>query len=149
MVSIKKKKFNFSSLPKSCKVDFGENRRCLIVVLGCSVPLVRDTVLSAKIYSIKLLCLPSLNVLGALAASATVGITDLEDGTDGATVFSGRTLHADIVLSAVVRVSVSAERSHGSQQFAGSRTVESVCYFCGRVGKKRGKKTSLINLLLH
>lgn len=134
-----KRKFNFSSLPKMKlrKVNFGENRRCLIVVLGYSVPLVRDIILSAKIYLIKLLCLPSLNVLGALAASATVGIANLEDGTNGATVFSGRTLQTDVVLSAVVRVSVSAERSHGSQQFASGWTVESVRYFCGRGRKKK------------
>jgi len=75
------------------------------------------------------MCSPSGNVLGVLAVSAAVGIADLENGTDRTTVFSGRTFQTDVVFPAVVWMSVSAERSHGSQYIAGGRAVESVCYF--------------------
>lgn len=60
------------------------------------------------------MCSPSGDVLGVFAVSGTVGIADLENCADRATVFSGRALHTDQVLPTVVRMSVPAERSHRS-----------------------------------
>lgn len=69
--------------------------------------------------------LPSGNVLGILAVAWAVRVSDLEDCSDWASIFAGDAFKADVVLSAVLWVSVSRERS-GVGDFSGSWACESV-----------------------
>lgn len=53
--------------------------------------------------------LPSGNILGILAVAGTLTISDLEDGSDGASVLAGHSLQADVVLAAVIGMGVTGE----------------------------------------
>lgn len=83
-----------------------------------------------RIVYLKGICSPSRNVLGILAGAATVGVTDLEDGPDRAAVFSGDTLETYVVLSAILRMGVSAEAAGCAAHFARGRTRETVGDLC-------------------
>lgn len=58
--------------------------------------------------------LPSFDFLGIGAETADVVDSDLENGAEWATVFAGVAVHADVVLTAVVGVSVTAEGTGGN-----------------------------------
>lgn len=75
-------------------------------------------------------CLPSGNVLGVLAGTATVGIADLEDGADGTAVFPGDSLETYVVFSAVLRMGVSAEAAGCTAHFTRGRTRETSGDLC-------------------
>lgn len=77
-------------------------------------------------------CSPSGNVLGILASAATVGVADLEDGADRAAVFPGNALEAYVVLSAILRMGVSAEAAGCTTHFARGRTRETSGDLCNK-----------------
>lgn len=72
--------------------------------------------------------LPSGNIFGVFAVAGAIGITDLEHGSDGASVFAGDSLQADIVLAAVFRVGVTAEGA-SVRHLTRSGATETVRYF--------------------
>lgn len=71
---------------------------------------------------------PSGNIFGVFAVASAVRVSDLEDGSDGASVLAGNSLQADVVLAAVLRVGVTAERSSVGH-FSGGGARETVRYF--------------------
>jgi len=75
-------------------------------------------------------CSPSGNILGIFTSTATVGVADLEDGADRAAVFPGDALQANVVLSAILRMGVSAEAAGCAAHFACSRTRETSGDLC-------------------
>lgn len=74
--------------------------------------------------------LPSGNILRVFTVASAVGVSDLEDCSDGATVLPSDPLEADVVLAAILGVSVAAERA-GAGHLARSGAGETVCYFWG------------------
>lgn len=83
---------------------------------------------------------PSGNVLGILAGAATVGVADLEDGADRATVLPGDALETYVILSAVLRMGVSAEAAGCAAHFAGGRTRETTGNLCALIGIRRERE---------
>lgn len=83
-------------------------------------------------YLKKILCSPSGNVLGILAGAATVGVADLEDGADRTTVLPGDTLETYVVLSAILRMGVSAKAAGCAAHFARGRTRETSGDLCAK-----------------
>ena len=73
--------------------------------------------------------LPSLDVFWVFAVAGTVGVTDLEHGTDGAAVLPGDSFQADVVFAAVVWVGVAGEGA-GVAHFSGGGAGEASSYFC-------------------
>lgn len=71
---------------------------------------------------------PSGNIFGVLAVASAVRVSDLEDGSDGASVLAGHSLKADVVLAAVLRVGVAAEGASVGH-FTGGGARETVRYF--------------------
>uniref|UniRef100_A0A8D8C2G2 (northern house mosquito) hypothetical protein n=1 Tax=Culex pipiens TaxID=7175 RepID=A0A8D8C2G2_CULPI len=67
------------------------------------------------------------NILGIFAVSGSVSVSDLEHGSDRASVLAGHSLQADVVLTAVLGVGMSRERS-GVGDFSGSGAGKSVGY---------------------
>lgn len=57
----------------------------------------------------KFICLPSGNVFGVFAVTSTVSITNLENSTDWATVFTSYTLETDVVFTAIFGVGMTTE----------------------------------------
>lgn len=76
---------------------------------------------------------PSGNIGGVLASSATVGVADLEDGTDRATVLPGSALDADVVFSAVLGVSVPGEATGCAAHLTGRWACESIGDLCENI----------------
>lgn len=74
--------------------------------------------------------LPSRDVLGVFAGTAAIGVADLEDSSDRATVFPSDTFQTYVILSAVLRMGVSAEAAGCSAHFARGRTRETSCDLC-------------------
>ncbi len=72
--------------------------------------------------------LPSFDFLGISAETADVIETDLEDGSEWASVFAGVSGHADVVFTAIIGVSVTAESTGGN--IASLGTTESASDFC-------------------
>lgn len=72
--------------------------------------------------------LPSGNIFRVFAVASAVSIADLEDGSDGAAVLAGDTLEADVVLAAVLGVSVTAEGASVGH-LTRSGATETVRYF--------------------
>lgn len=73
---------------------------------------------------------PSGNIFRVFAVACAVSITDLEDGSDGASVLAGDSLQADVVFAAVLRVGVTAEGTSVGY-LTGSRASKTVRYFWG------------------
>lgn len=71
---------------------------------------------------------PSGNIFGVLAVAGAVSITDLEHGTDGASVLAGDSLQTDVVFTAVLGVGVTAEGS-SVRHLTGGGARETVRYF--------------------
>lgn len=74
--------------------------------------------------------LPSGNIFGILASAAAIGIADLENCANRATVFPGDALKAYVVLSAILRMGVSAEAAGCAAHFSRSRTRETSGDLC-------------------
>lgn len=72
--------------------------------------------------------LPAGNIFGVFAVACAVSISNLEDGANGATIFTGYTLETDVVFTAVLRVGMSAEGT-SVRHLAGRRAGETVRYF--------------------
>ncbi|KYN03173.1 hypothetical protein ALC62_06040 [Cyphomyrmex costatus] len=66
--------------------------------------------------------LPSGNILGILASATAIGVADLENCANRTTVFPGDALKAYVVLSAILRMGVSAEAAGCATHFSRSRT---------------------------
>ena len=77
---------------------------------------------------IPVVVLASGNVFRVFAVAGAVSITDLEHGTNGATVLAGDSLQADVVFTAVFRVGVTAEGASVGH-LTGSGASETVRYF--------------------
>lgn len=72
--------------------------------------------------------LPSGDIFGVFAVACAVSISDLEDGANGATVFTGYTLKTDVVFTAVFGMSMSAKGA-SIRHLAGRRAGETPRYF--------------------
>lgn len=72
--------------------------------------------------------LASGNVFGVFAVTSAVGVSDLENGSDGATVLAGNALETDVIFTAIFGMSVTAERASVGD-LTGGWAAESVCYF--------------------
>ncbi|KYN18312.1 hypothetical protein ALC57_09419, partial [Trachymyrmex cornetzi] len=90
-------------------------------VYSCTI---EDIAISGQLHYVYKLRLysPSGNILGVLASAAAVGIADLENCANRATVFPGDALKAYVVLSAILRMGVSAEAAGCAAHFSRSRT---------------------------
>lgn len=73
--------------------------------------------------------LPAGNILGILAVARAITIADLENCTNGATIFTGHTLQADVVLAAILGMCVTREGA-GIGQLTGSGTGEAIGNLC-------------------
>lgn len=71
---------------------------------------------------------PSGNIFRVFAVACAVSVSDLEHGSDGASVLAGNSLQTDVVLAAVFRVGVTAERASVGH-LTGSGASETVRYF--------------------
>ena len=93
---------------------------------------------------------PSGDIFWVFTRSTSVSITDFENGTNRTSVFSGNTFQADIVLSAIIRMSVSWEASGSSTYFSSSWAGKSSSNLCTIFidSLKLSKNTSFQNLEL-
>lgn len=78
--------------------------------------------------------LASGNIFWVFAVSGTVGVSDLEDGSDRASVLAGYTLQADVVLAAIIRMSVTGERSRVRDLTGGWASESSGNFFVSALG---------------
>lgn len=77
---------------------------------------------------ITVVVLASGHIFGIFAVARAVRITNLEDGTDWASVLAGDSLHTDVIFAAVFGVGVTTEGT-SMGHFTGSRARETVRYF--------------------
>lgn len=73
--------------------------------------------------------LPAGNILGILAVASAITVADLENCTNGATIFTGHALQADVVLAAVLGMCVTREGA-GIGQLTGSGTGKAIGNLC-------------------
>jgi len=71
---------------------------------------------------------PSSNFLGISAETADIVIADLEDGAERATVLAGVVVQTDVILAAIIGMSVTAERTSGN--ITNIRALESASDLC-------------------
>lgn len=74
------------------------------------------------------MCLPSGNVFGVFAVTSTVSITNFENSTDWATVFTSYSLETDIVFTAIFGVGMTTEWTSVCN-LTRVGASETVCYF--------------------
>lgn len=82
--------------------------------------------------------LPSGYIFRIFTITGTICITNLENGTDRATIFSSLSFQTDVVFSAIFRMGVSTEWT-SIAEFTGSRAWETSCNLCKLICVCNGK----------
>lgn len=85
-------------------------------------------VIKSKLNGIEGSHLPSIDFFGVSAETGLIVESDLEDGAERASVLAGITVHANVILAAVVGMGVTAEGSGGD--VTSGRANESTSNFC-------------------
>ena len=86
---------------------------------------------------------PSSNFLGISAETADIVIADLEDGAERATVLAGVVVQTDVILAAIIGVSMTAERTSGN--ITNIRALESASDLC----QKSSSFMNKLSIFLH
>jgi len=82
--------------------------------IGCRVCFLKTQLGQAFDIEVAVILLTSSNFLGISAETADIVIADLEDGAERATVLAGVVVQTDVILAAIIGVSVTAERTSGN-----------------------------------
>ena len=88
--------------------------------------------------------LPSVDFLGISAETGLVIESDFENGAERATVFAGITVHTNVILTAIIGMSVTTESPGGDITSGRANESTSNFYYTSNNLKKK-KKKKLIN----
>lgn len=82
----------------------------------CGLCIVRFVMCNSKANDEKIMMMkiinensPSGNIFWIFAVASAIAVTDFENGTNWATIFTGNTIQADIVFTAIVQMGVTRE----------------------------------------